>query len=38
VLDERSRGRVSLKVDVADRIPGYDEDAVAADLVAFLTG
>lgn len=38
VLDEGSRGRVTLEVSVADRIEGYDEEAVAADLVAFRTG
>ena len=38
VLDEGSRGRVSLAVDSADEIEGYDEQAVAEDLVAFLDG
>lgn len=38
VLDEGSRGRVRLQVHGAHEIDGYDEQQVAADLVAFLTG
>lgn len=38
LLDEGSRGRVSLEVNVVNKIEGYDEQSVAADLVAFLDG
>lgn len=38
-LDPASRGRVSLRVYQSDdRSPGYDENAVAADLSGFLNG
>lgn len=38
LLDESARGRVTLRVSGAHEIQGYDEQAVAADLAAFLTG
>ena len=38
LLDEGSRGRVRLEVGRVQELPGYDERAVAADLLAFVTG
>lgn len=38
LLDDGSRGRVRLEVGRVQELPGYDERAVAADLLAFVTG
>jgi hypothetical protein len=38
LLDEGARGRVRIEVGRVQEIPGYDEQSVAADLVAYVTG
>lgn len=38
LLDEGARGRVRIEVNGIQDIPGYDEQSVAADLVAYVTG
>lgn len=38
LLDEGDRGRVRLEVGRVQELPGYDERAVAADLLAFVSG
>jgi hypothetical protein len=38
LLDEGARGRVRTEVNGIQDIPGYDEQSVAADLVAYVTG
>ena len=38
LLDDGARGRVRLEVGRVQELPGYDERAVAADLLAFVTG
>lgn len=37
LLDEAARGRVRIEVNVIQDIPGYDEQSVAADLIAFVS-
>jgi hypothetical protein len=37
LLDEGARGRVRMEVHLAQEIDGYDEQAIAADLMAFLS-
>lgn len=38
LLDEGSRGRVRIEVHRTHEIAGYDEQSIAADLLAFLAG
>jgi hypothetical protein len=38
LLDEGARGRVRIEVNRIQAIAGYDEQSVAADLLAFVSG
>jgi hypothetical protein len=38
LLDEGSRGRVRIEVGRVQEMTGYDEQSVAADLLAYVTG